>query len=74
MVSTERDQNWIIYSLLSRPPEELELNLKCLQDCVQTDGVFQGDLRKLAKLQKECCEPSRFSKRFGKKGRMNAKA
>src|SRR5678816_3061085 len=44
MVSTEREQNWMIYSLPKAAPEELELNLKCLQDCVQSDGVFQRDL------------------------------
>jgi DNA-binding transcriptional ArsR family regulator len=40
MVTTKRDQNWIIYSLPGKQAEELERNLKCLQDCVQTDPVF----------------------------------
>lgn len=65
MVTTRREQNWIIYSLPQRPADELERNLKCLQDSVQTDPVFKGDLRKLAKLQKSCCEPHRvFSRRL----------
>jgi ArsR family transcriptional regulator len=65
MVSTEREQNWIVYSLPSGRPAELDRNLKCLQDCVQTDPVFKRDLHKLAKLQKSCCEPRRvFSARL----------
>lgn len=64
VVSTEREQNWIIYSFPPQRSAELERNLKCLQDCVQTDPVFKGDLQKLAKLQKRCCEPRRvFSRR-----------
>jgi ArsR family transcriptional regulator len=70
VVSTEREQNWIIYSLPSERPAELDRNLKCLQDCVQTDPVFERDLQNLAKLQKSCCEPRRvFSDRL--KGRKN---
>jgi ArsR family transcriptional regulator, arsenate/arsenite/antimonite-responsive transcriptional repressor len=65
MVSTEREQNWIIYSLHPRRSAELDRNLKCLQDCVQTDPLFKGDLQKLAQLQKNCCEPRRvFSRRL----------
>jgi ArsR family transcriptional regulator len=63
MVSTEREQNWIVYSLPSDRPPELDCNLKCLQDCVQTDPVFQRDLKNLAKLQKSCCEPQRVFSR-----------
>src|SRR5919197_5763122 len=59
MVITEREQNWIIYSLPERCADELEKNLKCLQDCVQTDPVFKRDLKKLSKVAKNCCEPSR---------------
>jgi ArsR family transcriptional regulator, arsenate/arsenite/antimonite-responsive transcriptional repressor len=65
IVSTEREQNWIIYSLPSDRPTELDCNLKCLQDCVQTEPVFKRDLQKLAQLQKNCCEPRRvFSGRL----------
>src|SRR6266513_4333518 len=38
MVNTKREQNWVIYSLPEACAEELEKNLKCLQDCVQTDA------------------------------------
>jgi ArsR family transcriptional regulator, arsenate/arsenite/antimonite-responsive transcriptional repressor len=57
MVVAERFQNWMIYSLPKTPAPELEANLKCLQDCVQTDKVFARDLKNLTALKKECCEP-----------------
>ena len=50
MVSGRRYQNWMIYSLPPTPSPELEANLKCLQDCVQTDPVFKKDRTKLKKL------------------------
>ena len=51
LVEVARHQNWMIYSLPTRPSPELEANLRCLQDCVQTDRVFKNDLRKLATLR-----------------------
>ena len=74
MATTKREQNWIIYSLPSHRRAELERNLKCLQDCVQTDAVFKRDLQKLMRLLTKCCEPRRFFQR-GKTTRIaNAKA
>ena len=58
MVAATRDQNWMIYSLPKERTRELELNLKCLQDCVQSDPIFGRDLKKLAQLRKSCCEPA----------------
>jgi ArsR family transcriptional regulator len=57
MVEAERDQNWMIYSLPRKRAPELEANLKCLQDCVHSDRTFARDLKKLAVIQKNCCEP-----------------
>lgn len=57
MVVAAREQNWMIYSLPKKRDAELEKNLKCLQDCVQTDPVFKADLKKLGKLLARCCEP-----------------
>ena len=51
MVQTERRGNWMIYSLPAKREAELEANLKCLQDCVQTDPTFKSDLKRLSKLQ-----------------------
>ena len=58
MVTAERQQSWMIYSLPQKRAAELENNLKCLQDCVQTDPVFKRDLKALAKLRSKCSEPS----------------
>ena len=57
MVVAEREQNWMIYSLPKKPAPELKANLKCLQDCVQSDSIFKRDLKTLAKLRSTCCEP-----------------
>jgi len=77
LVEVERDQNWMIYSLPRTVPAELEANLKCLQDCVQTDKVFARDLKNLATLRKSCCEPrtafhksARDRRRYGKAKRL----
>jgi ArsR family transcriptional regulator, arsenate/arsenite/antimonite-responsive transcriptional repressor len=56
MVVAERQQNWMIYSLPKKPARELEANLKCLQDCAQSDAVFKRDLKALVKLRSNCCE------------------
>ena len=58
LVEVEREGNWMIYSLPVKRPPELEKNLKCLQDCAQTDQLFGRDLKNLARLQKSCCEPA----------------
>jgi ArsR family transcriptional regulator len=73
LVATDREQNWIIYSLPRRPTAELNKNLKCLQDCVQTDPIFQQDLQKLFKLRKTCCEPTRLFGKRSNRRRINAK-
>jgi ArsR family transcriptional regulator len=57
MVVAERRQNWMIYSLPRKPAPELEANLKCLQDCAQSEVVFKRDLKALAKLRATCCKP-----------------
>jgi ArsR family transcriptional regulator len=51
VLNAERHQNWMIYSLPNHPSAELEANLKCLQDCIQTNGVFRKDLRRLAAMK-----------------------
>jgi ArsR family transcriptional regulator len=58
LVQTKRRGNWIIYSLPVKPSAELEMNLKCLQDCASSDAIFRKDVQRLAKLQARCCEPA----------------
>jgi ArsR family transcriptional regulator len=58
LVEVEREGNWMIYSLPGKRPAELEKNLKCLQDCAQSDQVFARDLKNHARLRKNCCEPA----------------
>jgi predicted transcriptional regulator len=57
MVVATRDKNWMIYSLSTKRASELMKNLKCLQDCVQSNPMFARDLRELALLQRMCCAP-----------------
>jgi len=73
MVSTEKEQNWVIYSLPKRRAHELEQNLKCLQDCAQTDAVFKRDAEKLSKLARSCCKPRSVFGRGVNGRRTNAK-
>ena len=73
MVSAEREQNWMIYSLPECRGNELERNLKCLRECVQTDAVFQRDMEKLSKLAKSCCRPRSVFRRGINRRRTNAK-
>ena len=54
LVECTRHQTWMIYRLPSKPSVELEANLKCLQDCVQTDKRLRDDLRRRQRLQADC--------------------
>lgn len=73
LVVTKRDQNWIIYSLPKQRPPELDRNLSCLQDCVQTDRIFKRDLEKLSKLKQSCCKPQNIFMRGINRRKANAK-
>jgi ArsR family transcriptional regulator, arsenate/arsenite/antimonite-responsive transcriptional repressor len=73
MVATEREQNWIIYSLPLHRSTDLERNLKCLQDCVLTDAVFKRDLHKLMKLRTSCGKPRRLFQCGKARRRVHAK-
>jgi len=61
VLNAERHQNWMIYSLPDHPSAELEANLKCLQDCIQTRGVFKQDLRRLTSMRPKLAWLTRFS-------------
>lgn len=53
IVEVERCGNWMIYALPVKRGPELEANLKCLQDCAQTQPIFKKDLKALAALHAE---------------------
>ena len=80
VVEAQRHQNWMIYSLPALLPAELEANLKCLQDCVQTHPVFTKDLKRLRAISSECCwvsitvESSAAAASFKKEHKRTAKA
>jgi DNA-binding transcriptional ArsR family regulator len=71
MVTGQRHHQWMIYSIPESRSRELEANLKCLQDCVQTEPVFRNDQEKLHNLigsktlltllEESCCPPARSS-------------
>ena len=54
MVEARRHEQWMIYSLPPSPGRELDLQLSCLQDCVQTERAFRADLRRLKALGPKC--------------------
>jgi len=51
LVSGQRYQNWMIYSLAVPRPVALDVHLKCLQDALQNEAVFKKDFEKLEKLR-----------------------
>jgi ArsR family transcriptional regulator len=59
IVVAEREQTWMIYSLPKRRAAELEANLRCLQDCVQTEPIFKHDLQRLGKVVARINAPAR---------------
>jgi len=50
MVACQRHQQWMIYSVPASPSPHLERNLKCLQECVQTDAPYVADRQQLKEL------------------------
>jgi len=50
MVICQRHQQWMVYSLPLSSCHELDANLRCLQDCVQTNPLFKSDRAKLKEL------------------------
>lgn len=66
MVEVQRQANWMIYSLASRPSHALKANLACLQECANEDALFISDRQRLLKRRMEfseispiCCPPNR---------------
>jgi ArsR family transcriptional regulator len=54
MVVAQRHEKWMIYQLPKKVPAELDLQLRCLQDCVQSHPIFGEDMKRLKELKSEC--------------------
>ena len=54
LVTARRHGKWMIYHLPKTVTAELDLQLGCLQDCVQSHPVFREDLKRLKKVRCEC--------------------
>jgi len=54
LVLAQRHEKWMIYSLPPKTPPELDLQLRCLQDCVQSHPIFREDLKRLQKIRGDC--------------------
>ena len=54
LVSARRHGKWMIYQFPKNAPPELGLQLRCLQDCVQSNPMFREDLKRLRSMRCEC--------------------
>ena len=54
LVAAQRHEQWMIYRLPDSASPELDLQLRCLQDRVQTYPVFREDLKRLKRIRCEC--------------------
>jgi ArsR family transcriptional regulator len=54
LVVAQRHGKWMIYRLPEKASPELNRQLSCLQDCVQSYPVFRDDLKRLKKSRREC--------------------
>lgn len=46
LVQATRHQRWMIYALPQKRPPELELHLRCLQECAPNQPQLRADLRR----------------------------
>jgi ArsR family transcriptional regulator len=54
LVVAQRHEKWMIYHLPEKLPTELDLQLRCLQDCVQSSPIFREDLRRRQRTRRDC--------------------
>jgi ArsR family transcriptional regulator len=54
LVLARRHEKWMIYQFPEKTAAELDLQLRCLQDCVRSHPVFCKDLKRLKKMRCEC--------------------
>jgi ArsR family transcriptional regulator len=54
LVVAQRYEKWMIYQLPKKMPADLDMQLRCLQDCVQSNPSYREDLKRLKKVRPEC--------------------
>jgi DNA-binding transcriptional ArsR family regulator len=57
LVECERVQTWKVYRLRQSGARNVQLNLKCLAECVKLDPIFTADLARLHKALKRSRSP-----------------
>jgi ArsR family transcriptional regulator len=67
LVLAQRHGHWMIYRLPEKAPAELDLQLRCLQDCVRSHPVFREDLKRLKKMRCDCAWVGRVAPAGGAK-------
>lgn len=55
LVDGRRHQQWMIYSLPVQRPLELDLQLRCLQECAANNEILRDDLQRFERRESECC-------------------
>jgi DNA-binding transcriptional ArsR family regulator len=58
LVEYERVQTWKVYRLRQSGARQVQLNLKCLAECVKLDPIFTADLMRLHKALKGSRSPT----------------
>lgn len=51
VVEVRREANWRIYYLCPSPSSVLQVNLRCLEECADSDPVLSKDASRLRRLQ-----------------------
>jgi DNA-binding transcriptional ArsR family regulator len=64
VVEFERIQTWKVYRLKHSGNRNLQLNLKCLYECVKADPIFSADILRLRKALKSSNSPACLGNRI----------
>lgn len=56
LVQNRRHKNWVIYELVEKPAEIIQLQLRALADTAASEAIFQRDLKRLAKISNQADE------------------
>lgn len=65
LVEATRHQNWMVYALPLQLSEELDRNLRCLQDCAQGEREVKQALRRTLLRYKLHTDQDLFDKSYG---------